>query len=591
LHGNIQQVAITAWVAVAVWVAHLFPDSTLVTRATNLTPTGLLNWWTEAIIKNLMRKGSWADPRPGYVTHREGAIQRAGVPRTEPLHAVLRLCPSWPAITSGGCREFHHAGIFIREHYDLLRYAGIETGQNVWPNHDEVGRSHLFTLGVDTLALPLPSTWPSSFTARFVHRQHLHHFFYLQPDRVTRQLFFEAAEKIGLPKRQVFLLYHKYDIDRAVEALDLWETQPSRITDMLGLGRGGLLVRDCRELLWSVGRLRERPADWVDPFHLDEQAVTKRQRLVTHLQQQWATQPEAARQQLAREATLQESVARVMATDAIPAGAAIGPFLTTMGSQITESTLSFTGRSRSARRRKRRELTAMEAIGLRVPGPNAQLDRVKAKGSAAGQRLGLTAQTDPVAVPQVAAPTPNTTTLTSPPSTTQGGAEAGEQPGLTARTDPARAPPSGTLPIIYMLDTESISDEEMEIRPTTPPRPIPVLETRSVHFAHIIPSHQPSSPQPGPSRISPSYHPPSARLSIPTQTVTAARGRYRSRSRSLDRQSGSKRAATPSPQRRVVERPDPIPEEDEEVLILGVTPDDTGFLGPILADKPRKRRR
>jgi hypothetical protein len=41
-----------------------------------------------------------------------------------------------------------------------------------------------------------------------------------------------------------------------------------------------------------------------------------------------------------------------------------------------------------------------------------------------------------------------------------------------------------------------------------------------------------------------------------------------------------------------VERPEPIlEEEDEEVLILGVTPDDTGFLGPILADKPRKRRR
>jgi hypothetical protein len=131
----------------------------------------------------------------------------------------------------------------------------------------------------------------------------------------------------------------------------------------------------------------------------------------------------------------------------------------------------------------------------------------------------------------------------------------------------------------------------METRPTTPPRPIPVLETRSVHFAHTIPSYQPSSPQPGPSRITPSYHPPSTRLSIPMQIITAARGRYRSRSRSLDRQSGSKRAATPSPQRRVVERPEPIPEEDEEVLILGVTPDDTGFLGPIRTNKPRKKRR
>ncbi len=232
----------------------------------------------------------------------------------------------------------------------------------------------------------------------------------------------------------------------------------------------------------------------------------------------------------------------------------------------------------------------MEAIGLRVPGPNAQLDRVKAKGSAAGQRLGLTAQTDPVAVPQAAVPPPNNTPLITPPSTLQGGAEAGGRPGLTARTDPARAPPSGTLPIIYMPDTESISDEEMADRPLTPPRPIPVLETRSVHFAHTIPLHQPSSPQPGPSRASHPYHPSSHRLSMPTQVVTAARGRYRSRS--LDRQSGSKRAATPSPQRRVLERPEPIPEEDEEeVLILNVTPADTRFLGPILTKKPRKRRR
>ncbi len=51
-------------------------------------------------------------------------------------------------------------------------------------------------------------------------------------------------------------------------------------------------------------------------------------------------------------------------------------------------------------------------------------------------------------------------------------------------------------------------------------------------------------------------------------------------------------AATPSPQRRVAERPDPIPEEDdEEVFILNVTPADTGFLGPILTKKPRKRMR
>jgi hypothetical protein len=188
-------------------------------------------------------------------------------------------------------------------------------------------------------------------------------------------------------------------------------------------------------------------------------------------------------------------------------------------------------------------------------------------------------------------PSPSATPLITPPSTLEGGAEVGQRPGFTARTDPAGAPPPGTLPVIYMPDTENISDEEMADQPLTPPRPIPVLETRTVHFTHTLPlHHQPSSPQPGPSRIIQPYHPPSNRLSMPTQTVCAARGRYRSRS--VERQSRSKRAAIPSPQRRVVERPEPIPEEDdEEVLILNVTPADTGFLGPILTKPTRKKRR
>jgi hypothetical protein len=144
---------------------------------------------------------------------------------------------------------------------------------------------------------------------------------------------------------------------------------------MLGMERGGMVVRDCRELLWGVGRLRTRKSDWVDPFRLEERAATKRQRMVEHLQLQWATQAEAARQQIARETILQES-ARRMTDSSLPAGAALGPFLTTVGAQITGNTITLTGRSRSARCRKRRELTAMESIGLRVPGPNSELNRV-----------------------------------------------------------------------------------------------------------------------------------------------------------------------------------------------------------------------
>jgi hypothetical protein len=72
--------------------------------------------------------------------------------------------------------------------------------------------------------------------------------------------------------------------------------------------------------------------------------------------------------------------------------------------------------------------------------------------------------------------------------------------------------------------------------------------------------------------------------------IGAARGRPRSRPPSFERNPAAKRAATPSPPCRVAERPDPVPEEDEEeVLVLNVTPADTGFLGPILTRKPKRK--
>jgi hypothetical protein len=582
LHGDIQQVAITAWVAVTVWTTHLFPDSTLATRASNLTPLGLLNWWTEVAVKSLMRQGLWTDPKPGYVTHREGAIQHAGVPRTEATHALLRLCPSWPAITTGGCREFHHAGLFIHEHYNLLMYTGIQTGYDAWPNYDDTARAHMFTLGLNPIALPLPSTAPSSHAARSLHQQHQHTFFELTPERVTREELFSAATALSMAKRPVFLIYHKLDVDRAVLALELWETQPQRILNMLGMDRGGMIVRDCREFLWSVGRLRTREPGWKDPYNLDERATAKRQSMVDHLQLQWSTQAEAARQQIAQEAIYQES-ARLLTASELPAGAALGPFLTTVGAQITGSTLSLTGRSRSARRRKRRELSALEAIGLRVPGPNAQLP---GKGPSAEKRPGLTARTDPTEGPTTAAAPHSTASST----TTSGGVEVGKRPGLTTRTDPAKAPPVEPR-VHYIPDTEPISEEDVRGRVATSPRPrpIPVIESRTVHFVSSIPIARRHSPQPGTSREARDFTPP--RQQGICQMIGAARGR--ARSRSGDRSTARKREPTPSPPRMVVEKPAPIPEDDEEeeVLIIGVTPADTGFLGPIQTRPTHKRRK
>ncbi len=600
LHGNIQQVAITAWVAATVWVAHLFPDSTLATRATTLTPTGLLIWWTEAVVKGLMRQGPWNDPQPGYVTRREEAIQRAGVPRTEPIHAVLRLCPSWPAITSGGCREFHTAGVFLRNNYTILHFTGLQTGHDIWPNYDNTARAHMFTLGLDGDALPPPSTAPSQHSARFVPAKYKHSFLSLKPEEITRELLFDAATDMSLAKRPVFLLYHKANMERAVAALDLWEREPRRIIDMLGLGRGSMIIRDCRELLWSVGRLRARDPAWPDPYHLEKWAANKMQRMVTYVKLQWLTQAEAARQQLAREAILQES-ARLLSTKDLPAVTAIGPLLTTIGHQITGSTISPTGRSRSARRRKRRELTALEAAGLRTPGPNAQSGKVFGKEVATGKRPGQQARTDPVAAPSTASTSSATPALGETP--------VRKQSCLQAPTNPAEIPLASVSPLaLYLPGTEAISEDDSTLlvkteRPDTPlhQQPIPVIESHSVHYVSAIPIHTPRSilSSPSSSHTDPSLGvrfatpspPPTSQKEL-CDNISTAHGCAHSYSHSREPQPTPKREVSPLPPREVAEWEEPRDESENKVITIGITTSEpTGLQAPILTKPVFKRRK
>jgi hypothetical protein len=126
---------------VTVWVSHLFPDITLVTRINHMTARQLLAWWVERVIKNMTAAGwaemllawrhtavghcgvgsgdclglpplpghqllawwverviknttaaGWANTTPAAADHRQGAIDRAGVPRDNPEFDVVRTC-------------------------------------------------------------------------------------------------------------------------------------------------------------------------------------------------------------------------------------------------------------------------------------------------------------------------------------------------------------------------------------------------------------------------------------------------------------------------------------------------------------------
>jgi hypothetical protein len=61
LRTDIQQIAIVAWLMVAAWVLHLFPDMTLVAPMTGWDALGFLHYWEEHVVKHLLGLGTGAD--------------------------------------------------------------------------------------------------------------------------------------------------------------------------------------------------------------------------------------------------------------------------------------------------------------------------------------------------------------------------------------------------------------------------------------------------------------------------------------------------------------------------------------------------
>jgi hypothetical protein len=401
---------------------------------------------------------------------------------------------------------------------------------------------------------------PATPTSPWLPQVYDHSFFRLPPDQVTREAMFAAAEAIGLPKRPVMLLYHKMDVARATIALELWEREPQRIHDLLGKQRGGLIVRDCREYLWSTGRLREGEETWKDPFHLGELAAAKKARMVAHIQRQWDTQEIAARQRVDKQIMLEQKMQQITGTTITP-GPALAPVLFTLGADLETSALTLTGRGRSARRRRKKQYAALEAAGLRTPKIQPQ--------------------------PQ-------------PGSSKVGGVTAELRPDLTVRTEPVRIPPPPVATLPYMPETEDISDEEaplvMDMDKGDSSDEPEIIEERIVGF--VFKAQELPDIEPGPSILIPPTATPRAdptrrvrfrddQPPVLHHTIGTARGRSRRPTHTSPAPKGPA-----SPAHTSQNNP---PETDEgDVLIMEVSPAkrrvfDDSESAP--ADPPSKRRK
>jgi hypothetical protein len=315
---------------VVVWVAHLFPDISIITRVNHMLARQLLAWWVERVLKTSV-SAPWKKATPQAVGHRQGAVDRAGVPRDNPEFALIGVCPPWPAITTGGCRELHLPGVLFYNMYSHLRQLEAMLEVLVWPGIDKVQLQHITTLGVCPEQLPPPSAAPQPQPGLRLPLAFQDEFFNLTPEQLSFEGVKAQTARLNLTSRAIVFLYIRADLDRAARLLALWEEKPFVAAYLLGTDRIKMVVWDLRELLQSVGRLRNRPPDWIDPFNFGRFMEAKRCRMETFLQEQLRVAAASARDTAERQARLQQGLAALLDPSPETVRASFVPTLMSLG--------------------------------------------------------------------------------------------------------------------------------------------------------------------------------------------------------------------------------------------------------------------
>ena len=115
-------------------------------------------------------------------------------------------------------------------------------------------------------------------------RKSSHTYFSEEPEHLTRGKLHDAHVHLQMmPKKQVVAEYIARDLDRAVTLLHLLEADVSFGVKAFFHNYATAIVRDLRLYLEGKGRLRHRPASWVDPWKLDYLREVRRANLIREI--------------------------------------------------------------------------------------------------------------------------------------------------------------------------------------------------------------------------------------------------------------------------------------------------------------------
>jgi hypothetical protein len=217
-------------------------------------------------------------PQLGEYRNRQDLIRNVRAPEAR-RYDILRLCPTWPALTGGLARHLESTGAFIYSCYHTLRQFDPEVF--VALTLPRMRSLFLKEQPVATVTSARPE--PVSRLGLDVLPERNHPFFKLRPAEITRGHVTSAARELKTTVRAMMADYFRLDPDRARCLLDYWESDDDRLLYQFCMTIGFRLVCDLRIFLQGIGKLGERPVGWVDPFNLTEREA-KRARQVEHLE-------------------------------------------------------------------------------------------------------------------------------------------------------------------------------------------------------------------------------------------------------------------------------------------------------------------
>jgi len=289
------QPVLMAWVLVAVWTIHRFPDFAGVSEITQMTPTGLLQWVTEKVFKErgiLWRKFHADDNNMRFavevipahdtstVTTYQQLLNKTGIPNG-PIYDIFRLDPNWPAVTAGGPLYLHTVRAFLAEIQPML----CLIDPVAWP-HSFSNRLEFVRLRVPVDQVKdYPNTTPHSTNADWEANPGIRTLFPPSDLNALNRAWLTAMHDERGP-RVLLIELCKLDPPVGRSVLHHLENNPTQFSNLVGKDRYQKIAHEMRQVLLLHRVDLQRPDGWEDPLHVQRLINLTKMKAAGHLTRQ-----------------------------------------------------------------------------------------------------------------------------------------------------------------------------------------------------------------------------------------------------------------------------------------------------------------